>query len=62
MSLVARVLPVVRFEGPVLFACLREFVSLFDEEFDLFTRIPAIVHKANWVCARTQTVACHAPS
>ena len=32
-----------------MFGCLREVVSLFDEDFDLFNRVPARLLQINWV-------------
>lgn len=48
------------FEGPVLFACLREVVALYDEDFDLFDKVPPVVLKINWVSGRFELagVAC----
>lgn len=46
------------FEGPVLFGCLREVVSLFDEDFDLFNRIPPKLLKINWILAFSSLIPC----
>jgi hypothetical protein len=46
------------FEGPVFFACLREIVSLYDEDFDLFERVPAQLLRWNWTCAFVSLLPC----
>jgi hypothetical protein len=36
------------FEGPVLLGCFREFVALYDEDFDLFSKVPRPLLALNW--------------
>jgi hypothetical protein len=46
------------FEGPVLFGCLREVISLFDEEFNLFVRVPKKLQQLNWFLAFGSLIPC----
>ena len=46
------------FEGPVFFACLRELVALYDEDFDLFTRVPSWMQALNWKLAFLALIPC----
>lgn len=49
---------VLSFEGPVFFGCLREIVSLYDEDFNLFDRVPPTLLKINWICAFVSLIPC----
>jgi hypothetical protein len=42
----------------VFFGCLREIVSLYDEDFNLFDRVPPILLKINWICAFVSLIPC----
>jgi len=46
------------FEGPVFFAGLREIVSLYDEDFNLFLRVPRWLFKLNWLVTFISLIPC----
>jgi len=46
------------FEGPVLLGCLREFVALYDVDFDLFDKIPRPLLALNWLLIFASLLPC----
>jgi hypothetical protein len=50
------------FEGPVIFANMREFVIIFDEDFDLLTHIQEAMVRINWCITFCMLLLCRFPS
>lgn len=42
----------------MFFSCLREVVSLYDADFNLFDRVPAKLFQANWIITFASMVPC----
>jgi hypothetical protein len=50
------------FEGPVIFANMREFVIIFDEDFDLLAQLEENRIKSNWCNTFCMLLLCRLPS